>query len=251
MPADFFPKRESEILDWSRNFSAKINSSQVYGVSQAMAREYATLQETFASLYIASQDNGRRTPSIIAAKNTARIALEKETRLLVRIVRGQNCSAQQRIELGVPLRNPGGQRGRHWTQSFPEGSEFAPHLGVMEVKALRVRLRLRDRMSPMNLSFPKGVMGATSFYATGDLPPALDDPDGWKFLCNTSRTVFDVAFEGRPRLAVVGGRVKPAPALPSFSKVWLSAFWMNGRGQRSASCEPVYTHLGYGLALAA
>lgn len=256
MPADFFPKREADIRDWSGNFRAQIEGpgmGAALGLSPEMISEYASLQQSFASLWQLSQSNSTRTPSIIQAKNDARIALEKYTRVLTRIVRTHpGVTMAQRTALGLPARNPGGPRGRRWTQSFPKVPEHSPRLGVVEVKGLRVRLRLRDRMSPMNASLPKGVHGATIFYATGDLPPALKDRNRWKFLCNTARTVFDVAFEGRRGFSGRGGKMRGmGPALPPFTRVWFTAVWIGRSTHRSAWCEPVYTHLGYGLALAA
>jgi hypothetical protein len=259
MPADFFPKRDADIVDWSSNFSAQINLPDAptkYGVPVERAVEYASLQQTFESLYQLSQANSTRTPSIIAAKNEARRAMERSTRLLVRYIRGNpNLTIQHRVELGIPIRNPGGPRGRRWSQGLPEGPDHSPRLMVIDGRALRVRLVLRDRNAPMNLSLPKGVHGATIFYATGapgSLPPALDDRGGWKLLCMTSRTVIDVAFEGSQGLSSGGGSVlKRGPALPPFTKVWLTAFWNDRAEYRSAWCEPVYTHLGYGLAKAA
>jgi hypothetical protein len=67
------------------------------------------------------------------------------------------------------------------------------------------------------------------FYHVG--PEAPSDVRQWVFAGRTSKVVARVSFPPTPRTG---------------AKVWLTARWINARGETSDAATPVYTHLPYG-----
>ena len=60
-------------------------------------------------------------------------------------------------------------------------------------------------------------------------PVAPTDVNGWKYEGSTGRvTKIDVSFDS---------------SLPAGTKVWICAFWFNGRKQSGPVCAPVSTNL--------
>ena len=65
MPADFYPKREADIVHWTANFGEKINAAPMeFGLDRDQATDYTTLQSSFAELHQAANQPSRRTPTI-------------------------------------------------------------------------------------------------------------------------------------------------------------------------------------------
>jgi hypothetical protein len=238
MPADFYPKREAEIVQFTANFSAGIATDpEQFGLTPAQSQHYASLQTAFADLQQKSTQKSTNTSSVIEAKKKARRDLEKATRQLVGIVRNHpGVTTAQRISLGLPARDRGRPRGSRTSDGRLHMQRIGPpRLRVKVLHGRTLRVVLRDRSAPRNRAMPKGVIGATVLTYVGERPPAEVDFAKWRFAGNTSKTVAVV----RPG--------NPNESLPPGTKVWVSAFWRNRREQRGPMCEPVYEHTQYGI----
>src|SRR5438067_1011799 len=97
---------------------------------------------------------------------------------------------------------------------------------VLSVFAWTVRIRLYDIASVAMRGKPPGVNGAAVFSHVGETAPT--DIGAWQFQGNTGKTNMDVVF--------------PNTIAPG-AKVWLTAFWFNGRKQSGPACNPVSTNL--------
>ena len=98
MPRDFYPRPESKIVWFTANFSQRINTApEVYGISQQQAQDYALLAAAFAQAYQRVNDPTADSSSNHAAKESARVALEKETRVLARTIRAGGCERSDAI----------------------------------------------------------------------------------------------------------------------------------------------------------
>jgi hypothetical protein len=89
-----------------------------------------------------------------------------------------------------------------------------------------VSLKLHDSTSGAKRGKPPGVSGASVFSFVGAVAPS--DMGSWKFEGSTGKTKVDVSFDN-----------SNAPG----TKVWLTAFWFNGRKQSGPACAPVATNL--------
>jgi hypothetical protein len=229
MPRDFYPRREADILAWTGNFRAKIDSiGESLGVSPSQIEAYGLAQERFASLYRAAQSPTQRTPSVMVAKNTARIGLEAISRQLAAAIGAQeNITSETRVSLGLALRRRGGYR-----RALPPPAE-PPHLLVRLMDGRIATIVLSDRNGDKRRK-PRGASSAIIFSYVCDAgvvggPPA--NIREWSFAGQTTRTIARVAFDAR---------------LEPGTRVWLSACWVNSKGKEGRPCEPVMTYVGGG-----
>ena len=103
----------------------------------------------------------------------------------------------------------------------------------MPLDASRTREKLIDEAARAFAAH--GVYGASLFSFVGTAAPS--DIGQWKFEGNTGRTRRVVEFDN----TVAAG-----------ARVWLTAFWFNGRKQSGPAATPVSTNVqGGGVSLAA
>jgi len=76
---------------------------------------------------------------------------------------------------------------------------------------------------------PHGVCGAILWSFVGEMPPT--NGAAWNYSGQTARTINRIAFDEE---------------LAPGTKVWLTACWVNIRGQRGRLSTPVLTHVGAG-----
>jgi hypothetical protein len=235
MPKGFLPNADAALLDWSRNFAARLSESgERYGISPAQAADYALKNAAFADAYHLVADPTTRTRPNVLAKNDVRAALRAAARRLALIIKSQAVTDDERIALGLSPRNA----GRAAPVARPAA---APLVGIRGVTGRTIRLRL-CATDPPRRGRPPGVLGAVLFsYALPPAPlaaaPAAVPPADlaeWRFAGHATRTVVDVTF--------------PAD-LPPGTEVWLTARWLNPRLQPGPAARPVSTHLGGGCSL--
>ena len=145
-----------------------------------------------------------------------------ETRKLVKIIQASPAiNNDKRAALGITVPD---------TDPTPvPPPEDAPQLDIVSVEGRTVKLRLRDAATGKRKK-PEGVATATVLsYVGEDIPADIRD---WSFEGNDTRLDTEVAF---------GDEFTPA------TKVWLTAFWSNRRGESGPACAPVSTHLGFGV----
>lgn len=218
MAQSFLPDSDAALLAWSLNFKTLIVATPtVYGLTAPLATAYGVLHDAFATA-LAAADPAIRTRASVATKNTARTALKNNARLLANLVSGTaSVTNAQKLALGLTVRAE--------PSPIPPPAT-APSLDVLSVSGWTVKIRLHDAASSSARGKPAGVDGAAVFSYVGATPPA--DLSGWKFEGNTGRTTLDVAFD---------------TALAPGTRVWLSAFWFNGRKQNGPSSSLVATNL--------
>ena len=217
----FLPARESELVSWSNNFSAKISASPaIYGLTAGQAAAYAALHASFAAAFAACNSHATNSQSATVAKNTAKKALLASARQLSQIVHTfPGTTNYQRSALRLSLR---------LTAAPIPAPVAAPGLTIVASMGHLVRIRLYDFASPTRRGKPPGVQGASVFSFVGASGGGGGGPPvsvtGWKFEYNTTRTVADVQFD-----------VNLAPG----TKVWFTAFWYNPRAESGPGCTPV------------
>ncbi len=218
MARTFLPSSDAALLAWSLNFSTLITATPTaYGLTATLATAYTTLHTAYGSA-LAACDPAIRTRSAVATKNTARTNLKNNARLLANLVEGTaTVTTAQKLALGLTVRA---------TPSVIPVPADQPGLDVISVFGWTVKVRLHDTASGKKRGKPPGVSGASVFSFVGTTPPA--DIGSWQFEGNTGRTSVDVVF--------------PSTVVPG-AKVWLTAFWFNGRKQSGPACSPVGANL--------
>ena len=225
MRRGFLPNRDDQLLAWSAAFSAAISAEPTaVGLSAGQAAAYAQAHAAFAAGMLAC-DPAARSKTSTAMKNTVREPLKQTARQLSSIVQGQAAVTDaQKITLGLTVR--AGKR----VIARPAGM---PRIQVVSAFGTAVRIRLCDPAS--NGGLPVDVSAASVFSFVGAEPPG--DLSEWTFDSNTGRTRLEIAF---------------ASNHPPGTRVWLTAFWFNGRKQSGPMCPPVGTNLpGGGVSMVA
>lgn len=227
----FPPRREADLLNWSRIFDDKINADPAaVGLAAGQAAAYSVLHSAFAAAFAAVRNPNTNSRQAVAAKNQAMDALLNGTGgawQLVNIIQAfPGTDDSMRGQLG--LRPPDKE-----LTPVP-APDTGPRLSILSTSGRMVKLRLRDQTSPDRRGKPIGVQGATVLYCVSDTPQV--DRAMWFFAMNTSRPVFDVEIPN---------------CIEAGSRVWLTAFWFNARKDASPFATPQSTRIGDGLALAA
>lgn len=217
---DFYPRRDAELLTWSRSFAANVGASPgAYGLTAQDAADFAGLQQAFAHWYTLSQGRATRTAVSIRMKDEARRAMMGKGRELAALVRARpGVTNEQLVSLGL-----GARRRSRRAVGRPTG---APRVRVRVKYGAGPVMKLTDAVSGRSRK-PAGVSMAVVLYAVGDAPPA--DEGGWRFGLTTGDPVF------RWVLPVVGGA---GEAARPGDRVWLIACWVNDRGERGPWSEP-------------
>jgi hypothetical protein len=225
MPRDFFPRQEAKILLWTANFAQRINSDPgAFGLSDAQAAHYLATQEAFASAFALAMNPQTATTPARAGKNSARVALEAETRMLARIIRATpNVTAVMRIGLGF------GEAASGKGTPTPSPAD-APQLQIDSVRGRWVNVRLSETGSGVRRK-PDGVAGALFFTFAGEEPPA--SINAWSLAEQTSTTLTTIRFGSE---------------LSAGTRVWIVACWYSPRGQRGPMSAAVCTWLQGGVA---
>ena len=273
---DFLPRREAGLLDWSANFSAKVNATpEAYGLMAEEAGGFAAVQQAYAHWYTLANQPSTRTVRSVLIKNAARKAMVAKARALARRVRADAGVSPERLS-ALGLRVPGRAR-RHVARPGE-----APVVEIAWERGHRQVVRLTEPVTGRGRK-PPGVSAALLMIATGDRPPL---PMG------KSADVLRTCVERIERAATVRERAKPQPrrTAPSRSrlvkteddksvprgdrvpasegggtdwrfwratgrlrvalepaiglrpgtKVWVTACWINDRGEQGPWSEPAW-----------
>jgi hypothetical protein len=223
--ASYLPLTDSGLLDWSENFNSQINNMDptTIGLTADDATGYATLYSSYETAYTNATNPGTRGSATILAKNEAKAAIITDSRRLAMTATNYpGTTDTQRQALGLTIRDT--------TPSPVPVPDTAPVVEVREVKNQRITLVMHNAESTSRAK-PAGVAGATLFSYVGETTPAeLSD---WTFEGNVTRTLVELDM--------------PA-TVPNGSKVWVTAFWFNTKGESGPATPPIYAYLGGGLA---
>lgn len=229
MPNTYLPQTDSGLNDWSANFVSQLAATTdptTIGLTAADVSDYAQTQNTYSTAYTAAIDPATRGSATVLAKNLAKETLVSESRRLAMIITNHpGVTDQQRHDFGLTVRD---------TERTPVPvPDTSPMIDVVSVEGQRINLRLHNDESTSRAK-PTGVKGATLFTYVGDTTPA--EISDWKFEGNVTRTIVTLEM---------------AATTAPGSKVWITAFWFNTKGQSGPATSPVSTYLGGGLSQAA
>jgi len=233
MAETYLPTRESDLVNFSTNFNARLvagGPGGAYGLSAPTIAAYTALHDAWIAAYTAAVQDITRTPVTIQAKDDAKEALingANGIRQLVNIIQHNPATTNEEraeLQITVPDVEP----------SPVPVPAFAPGVDIVSSSGRTARIRLHDTENPTRRGKPDGVVGATVFSFIGDEAPA--DIDSWEFEGNTRNNIVEVEF--------------PAET-PNGATVWFTAFWRNTRDEAGPPSAPVSTNIPGGLSMAA
>jgi hypothetical protein len=214
------PKQDDELMAWARAFREQVEPDPGrVGLSEPLVAQFSDALDRFILDYNAVFAEGR-TKGRTAAKESAKRELLVVARAAYAMVKSfHGLSAREKIDLGVHV-----DRNRT-TPVGPPG--LSPVLSVGAVRAYTVSARVSDRSIESKRRRANGAAGAMIMSFVGAQPPPIGDVR-WTMHAQVTRAAFAVTF--------------PATLAPG-TLVWLSAAWYTRRGERSAWCDPIATHL--------
>lgn len=216
MPS-FLPYTDDGLLAWSLNFSTRITATPTaFGLTAALATSYATLHSAYAAA-LADCDPNTRSKALVSTKNQARANLKANARLLAKLVDGTaSVTDAQKLELGLNVRKQ--------PTPIPAPTQV-PVLTVEKVSGWTVSVRLKTVQGGTRGRLA-GTLGAAVFSYVGVNPPT--DISQWTQQGLVGKAMFDV---------VLSDELAPG------TKVWLTAYWFNGRKESGPACPPVATYI--------
>jgi hypothetical protein len=209
-----FPSREADLLTFLSNFNSILVASGVsYGLTAGQVSGFTALFTAYETALVACEPDVRSKPAVVT-KNLARDAVKTGAFNLAMILAvSSTVTPAQKLALGItPRATP---------TPIPTPSS-APAIEVVSAFNRTLRIRLHDAASGVRRGMPTGVSGVNVFSFVGATPP--EDIGAWKFEGGSGKSLVDVNFDGE---------------LPAGTKVWLTAFWFNGRKKSGPATTPV------------
>jgi hypothetical protein len=219
---DFIPRRDVDLLNWSRNFSNHLLLDPgAFAVSPEQAAAYAQRHAVYAAALARTVDSGNRSQGDVILKDEARAALVSDARALARQIRAQpTVTAALRVAIRLTVDKE---------KATPIGPPSeSPRVSLMEVVGNRVRIQLMSKSMMGRRGKPAGVIGAEVFGYVGHKQP--ESAQDWVHMGCTSRTRVELVFGSH---------------LAAGSRVWVTARWLNPRLQHGPSSTSIFAHLGF------
>jgi hypothetical protein len=226
MGRDFLPRPDNEFRDWSANFIVHLlTGGEALGISLAQCERYEELHDSFVAAYLQSFNVSTRTRPVVEAKNSARKVLEREARMLARIIRANpNVTSPQRAGLRLSIDKPG--------KSARIGPPaVTPSIVLNATSGRYVAGTIKEHLSVLSRR-PRGVAATMLFAFFGDVAPAW--PTGWQMLAQVTRSKFTIPL---------GAEIEPK------TRVWVCACYVNGKGETGPVSAKVCIVMADGVSL--
>jgi hypothetical protein len=226
MPRNFYFRKDADAVAGSANFASLISTGfSGYGITPDQSAAFGLLNAALRDAWSAAAEPSTRTRVAVAAKNLAVRNMRAGAILLSKIIYATpTVTDAQLVGLGLLPR-------RTHTRVGPPTTAPVVEVGVVSGRLVNVRLRPSDSR---RRGIEAGARGANLYSFVG--PDAPADARDYRFEGMTTRAIAQVLFPG---------------GVPSGATVWLSARWVNNRGQTGPASAPVSFALQGGAALPA
>lgn len=226
--SQYIPSREADLLGWAGNLFDRLDANPAtYGLSAEQLAPYGIAYSAFVAAYAITSNPVTKTKPAVADKNTKKIEMVRQNRLLVSTLQGwPSMTDAKRDELDVPIRG---------NIPTPIGLPTEmPALRIADVNGRVLDLEVR-REDGETRRKTDGVRAAWLYSHIGDDPPAL--LTAWQFRGGSTKSNPQVVFE---------------PDVQPGTKVWVTALWGSPADQPGPACAPLQTRIAYqGLSEAA
>jgi hypothetical protein len=209
--SDYIPKKDSELVPWSANFTAEVAANApTWGIPPNEVADLQAANDSFATLQVQA-DSPAKNAIIVAQKNAARSVLEEKIRGLAGFrLKNPIITDAQRIALGLHVRDT-----TYTTVTVPT---TRPELDIDVVDFRRLKAAFHDQGSKSKAK-PYGINGAVIVYAVLDTPPA--DVTALTRSVLATRTPYILEFTEEER-----GKT-----------VYVAICWQNEKGQKGPWSE--------------
>ncbi|MEM9751756.1 MAG: hypothetical protein AAF916_00050 [Planctomycetota bacterium] len=213
---DYLPGIQSEFLEWNQNLYDKLTAAPAdYGTTADAVVPFATAFEAYKAAYLIAEDPNTRTKPSVQDKQTKKKALVEQIRPLVQTLQNSPVMTDaKRDQLQIPVRD-------RQPSPVPPPEEM-PKLNVKRVEGNVIFLQLLNQNDDKKR--PVGVKQVFVYSFIGANPSG--DLQSWRF--EGASTRLDPNF------------VLPETIAPN-TQVWVTAQWVNGKGQTGPACAPVET----------
>lgn len=217
----YLPQKDADLLAWSNNMKLLISAdAEAFGLSVAQATQYSTAQADFQAKFSLAYNPPTRTRVTVEQKELSKRSLIELTQEFVRIIQATpTVTDDQRRALAITVR-------KH-PEPSPIPTEM-PEMDILSVTGRTVKARLHSATHEGRAK-PPLVKAAYLYTFVGETSP--EDLSEWQFRGETTKTTFEITF--------------PASVEPG-TKVWLTACWVNARGQSGPARDPMSTHIQFG-----
>lgn len=185
--SSYLPTTDALLDPWASNWSTKVTASPTtYGLTAPIAVTVAALFATWHAAYLAAIAPTTRSPTTIAAKDSAKGAMVPILRLYSQQVKANDAISNANKEaLGIHIDDT--------TPTPVPPPSTHPIITVVSSGPQVMRLRFADEATPDSRKRPFGVPFCLLFRKIGVAP--VVDPAGAEFVGAFSRIPFDVAFD--------------------------------------------------------
>ncbi len=222
---DFLPSRDTELLNFSVNFHAKVaGNPSVYNLTPDDAATLGGLVSAYSDALGIAVNPQTRTRSSVGGKNAARAAMVADLRALCRRVQAApGVTVQQKIDLCLPVHS------RTLSPVPPPATAPAVNITDLLPGSPRVGIKIIDNTDYHRRARPVGVAGAEIYsYVGTDFNRSVIPPENlsdWRFEGLATKNTFNISF----RQADLGQTAA------------IAARWVNGKGEAGPMSLPVRT----------
>ena len=224
MPKPFYSGTDAELATGSANLVSIVTAVPVsWGLTAGIVASYAAMSANYNSLLAIATAPATRTSIAISNKDAARRLLRATSVNVAKIITATpTVNNGQLLSLGL--------NGRTVPSPRPVPAE-APNIEVVSVAGRIVNTRVHDSTSSRR-GKPFGAVAANVYSFVGNAAPT--DPREYHFEGATTRVKTQILFPN---------------SVTSGATVWLSAAWVNARGQTSPPSTPMSFTLQGGAVL--
>lgn len=163
---DYVPNRDVDLAAWALNFDTIITAAPTdYGLTGGQASAFNALRTAYSAALALATDPSTRTPTAVAAKDTARNSLVANARQLAMIARAYPAITDELLaSAGLTVPDP--------VPSPVPAPTSTPQLSQMSVASLTHTLKFKDSVLSNPRSKPQGAVALLLWTKTTTGAPA-------------------------------------------------------------------------------
>lgn len=220
------PRTEAELVAFASNFNVQLNAvPATYFVTAPQASVFDDLSIAYTNAQTAldqSRANGVQSKLLTAARNTARDAMLPTLRgYYAQIQNNPAITDEAKLAIGVQPKK---------ARTRKPAIIVRPALEIVSVVDRTITINVHDAASKK--SKPPTAVQAWVYWFSGETSPS--DPSLWQFAGAANKSNFSFTLPE----SVAGG-----------AKLFVSAAWVNRRGEAGPPCAPAVTYVQGGTVL--
>lgn len=215
--ADYIPAKDLDADAWFQNFNAQITATPTaYGLVAGDATAFDPLADAFSSALTIALTPSTRTKVTVAAKDSARAAVELKARQLAAKVQAYPSITPTLLEdLGLTVRDSG--------PTPITAPTTQPLLAIQSIGTKSAILRFADELTPDSRRKPANVIALQLFMKTGATPPT--GPEDAEFIGPATKNPHALDFS----------------ALAAGTNVYIFGRWQTRRGLTGPASSTINT----------